>query len=60
MRNNTDLTVGPRWLTATYVLILSLDNGNLPYLLGGKGGKKSGKKRIKARVKTGGGTKYGR
>jgi hypothetical protein len=60
MRNNTDLTVGPRWLTATYVLILSLDNGNLPYLLGGKGGKKSGKKRIKARVKTGGSTKYGR
>lgn len=31
--NNTDLTVGPRWTTATYLLILTLDRGNLPLLL---------------------------
>jgi hypothetical protein len=57
MRNNTDLTVGPRWTTATYVIILSLENEKIPYLMGGKG-EKGGKKKklkIKARPKTGSG-----
>lgn len=35
LRSNTDLTVGPRWTTATYVLILSLAEDELPLLLGG-------------------------
>ncbi len=35
LRSNTDLTVGPRWTTATYVLILSLVEDELPLLLGG-------------------------
>ncbi len=35
MRNNTDISVGSCWLTATYVLILSLPNDKLPSLLGG-------------------------
>ncbi len=35
LRSNTDLTVGPCWTTATYVLILSLPRGKLPLLLGG-------------------------
>lgn len=53
MRNNTDMTVGPRWTTATYVIILSLANGKLPYLLGGKDqGKQKRKKKYK-RVRTG-------
>lgn len=41
LSNNTDLSVGPRWTTATYVLILTLERGNLPLLLEGKaqGGK---------------------
>jgi hypothetical protein len=58
MRNNTDLTVGPRWTTATYVLILALNQEKIPYLLGeeGKGGRKSGKTRIRVRPKTGGGS----
>ena len=34
LSSNTDLTVGPRWTTATYVLILTLERGNLPLLLG--------------------------
>ena len=52
MRNNTDITVGPRWTTATYVIILSLTGENLPYLMGGKGKKsKSGKKRITLKPK---------
>lgn len=38
LRSNTDLTVGPCWTTATYVLILSLPRGKLPLLLGGDGG----------------------
>lgn len=38
LRSNTDLTVGPCWTTATYVLILSLPNDRLPLLLGGDGG----------------------
>lgn len=38
LNNNTDLTVGPCWTTATYVLILSLPGGRLPLLLGGDGG----------------------
>jgi Family of unknown function (DUF6288) len=39
MRNNTDAQVGPCWNTATYVLILSLAEGEerLPLLLGGGG-----------------------
>jgi hypothetical protein len=55
MRNNTDLTVGPRWTTATYVLILCLDRGKLPYLLGGKDTGSKKKKRKKKRVRTGSG-----
>jgi hypothetical protein len=53
MRNNTDITVGPRWTTATYVFILSLEGENVPYLMGGKGkkSKKSKKKRIKLQPK---------
>lgn len=35
LRSNTDLTVGPCWTTATYVLILSLPRERLPLLLGG-------------------------
>lgn len=46
MRNNTDLTVGPRWTTATYVLVLTLEQDKLPLLLGGKGGK-GGKDRVR-------------
>lgn len=38
LRSNTDLTVGPCWTTATYVLILSLPGDRLPLLLGGDGG----------------------
>lgn len=48
LSSNSDLTVGPRWTTATYVLVLSLtDSDRLP-LLGGKveGGRE--------RVRTGG------
>jgi hypothetical protein len=37
LSSNTDLTVGPCWNTATYVLILSLPNDRLPLLLGGEG-----------------------
>lgn len=37
LHSNTDLTVGPCWTTATYVLILSLPNDRLPLLLGGEG-----------------------
>ncbi|MBX3471797.1 MAG: PDZ domain-containing protein [Planctomycetes bacterium] len=33
--SNTDITVGPSWTTATYVLILSLPRNKLPLLLGG-------------------------
>ncbi|RMG18020.1 MAG: PDZ domain-containing protein [Planctomycetota bacterium] len=53
LRNNTDRTVGPRWTTATYVLILTLHKGNLPALLGGGKGRKKGKKKIRARPRTG-------
>lgn len=50
LRNNTDLTVGPCWTTATYVLILSLPNDRLPLLLGGddagdSGDEKPGRRR---------------
>lgn len=58
MRNNTDLTVGPRWVTATYVIILSLDNEKIPYLMGGKGEGGGRKKlKIKARPRTGDGAR---
>lgn len=38
LHSNTDLTVGPCWTTATYVLILSLPRGKLPLLVGGDDG----------------------
>ena len=59
MRSNTDITVGPRWTTATYVLILSLEDDNVPYLIDGKA-KSSSKGRMRRvrlkprRPKTGG------
>jgi len=51
MRSNTDVTVGPRWLTATYVLILSMAEApeRLPLIMGEEdgsgGGWRSGRRR---------------
>jgi hypothetical protein len=55
MRNNTDLSVGPRWTTATYVLILTLHEGNLPLLLGeaDKGGTSKRGSTRRSRPRTG-------
>lgn len=36
LSNNTDLTVGPRWTTASYILALTLGRKKIPLLLGEK------------------------
>lgn len=45
LRSNSDLTVGPCWTTASYVLILALDPERLPLLLGGDAGEDGGGRR---------------
>lgn len=54
MSNNTDLTVGPRWTTASYVLALTLGRKKIPLLLGEKiKGEKKSKRSSKREGPTG-------
>ena len=55
LSNNTDLTVGPRWTSASYILALTLGRKNIPLLLGEKiKGEKKRKKSAKREGPTGG------